>query len=265
MPKPQPATEQPVPELDTTIIDKKLEEVEATKPATEVEVPTTNGNTATPAEAEEPDAAETKVNEETPSQEAAEKAAEEEISKEAEKPAEPTPTPSITRLPSQSKPAAPAQPAAPPKPLTWASRAAAAAGPPKPAVPTVAPKVATPPVQNRAAPPSTPSKPAQIQPIPTTGPSAEKSTKENEPLTPGGWQSVGNDHAKRQNKPQAVSGPPEKEGTMGYVRNVSDRVTEPALKDALASFGSLIYFDINRQKVCHFTISFFFFFFLETN
>lgn len=241
-------TEQAAP-LDTDVVDKKLETIEA-EPVEETEVPSTNGNGVTPAEVEVEEApvAEAQPEEEvTP--EAAEKAVEEEI-KEPEKPADPAPTPAVTRQPSQVKPAAPAQPAAPPKPLTWASRAAAAAGPLKAVVPIVTPKTATPPAQARAAPPATPSK-APASSTPAAPASAEKNTKENEPpLTPGGWQSVGNDHAKRQNRPQSVSGPQEKEGTMGYVRNVSEKVSEQALRETLAAFGELVYFDINRSKVC---------------
>jgi len=199
---------------------------------------------------EETPVAETKVEDAAPTPEAAEEAVEEEI-KEPEKPSEPAPTPAISRLPSttSAKPATPVQPAAPPKPLTWASRAAAAAGPPKPVIPVVAPKTATPPAQARAAPPSTPAKPAQSQAPATTA--AEKD-KENIPTTPGGWQTAGSDHSKRQNRPQSISGPPEKEGTMGYVRNVTEKVADADLRSALGAHGSLIYFDINRSKNCAF-------------
>ncbi|KAM5369307.1 hypothetical protein ACJZ2D_009128 [Fusarium nematophilum] len=59
--------------------------------------------------------------------------------------------------------------------------------------------------------------------------------------------------SKRQNRPQSISGPPtEKEGTLGYVKYVTDKVQEADLKNALAAFGELTYFDINRQKNCAF-------------
>jgi hypothetical protein len=132
--------------------------------------------------------------------------------------------------------------------LSWASRAAAAVGPvgttPKPAVPVVAPKTSTPPAQTRAAPPA--AKPAQPS-TPTPAAPSEKD-KENNPAG-AGWQTAGSDHAKRQNRPQSISGPPEKEGTMGYVRNVTEKVVTEELKTALAAFGQLIYFDVNRGKV----------------
>ena len=239
MPKVQTSTEEPAAALDTEVVDKKLEETIEAEPAV-AEVTGTNGTADTTVEAEEAPVAAAKAEEEVPTPEAAAKAVEEEL-KEPEKPREPTPTPSATDLPALAKPAAPIQPAAPAKPLTWASRAAAAAGPPKPVVPVVAPKTSTPPAQPRA-PPTV--KPAQAQPAPA--PAVEK-VKENNP--PDGWQTAGSDHAKRQNRPQSVSGPPEKEGTMGYVRNVTEKVTTEDLRAALSSFGPLIYFDVNRSKV----------------
>lgn len=241
MPKAQGGAEE---SLDAETVDKKLETVQAEEPAAAEEVPATNGDADASTEAEETSVADDKT-EEVPTTEDAEKAVDEEI-KEPEKPLEPAPTP----IPSAPvKAAAPAQPAAPPKPLTWASRAAAAAGPPKPAVPIIAPKSApTPPAQARAAPPATPSKPTQPQTSSTSVAPTEKN-KENDPPTPGGWQSVGNDHTKRQNRPQSISSPPEREGTMGYVRNVTEKVSDPALREVLSSFGKLIYFDINRTKV----------------
>jgi hypothetical protein len=243
MPKAQAAVEEPVVSaLDTEVVHNKLEEIVEPEPVAE-EPPTTNG-TAT--EAEDAPVAATKI-EEVPTPEIASKEAEEEEIKESEKPKDPTPNPIITRAPSTTKPApapAPAQPAAPPKPLSWASRAAAAVGTaPRPAVPVVAPKTATPPAQTRTAPP-----PAKAAPAPTPAP-ATNTEKEKENAAPGGWQTAGSDHAKRQNRPQSVSGPPEKEGTMGYVRNVTEKVGADELRAALGAFGQLIYFDVNRGKV----------------
>jgi hypothetical protein len=225
--------------LNTEAVDKKLEETFESEPAV-AEVAGTNGAAETTVDAGEAPVATTKIEEEVPSPETAAKAVEEEA-KEPEKPQDPTPSPSATDLPALAKPAAPIQPAAPAKPLTWASRAAAATGPHKPVVPVVAPKTSTPPAQPRAPPAA---KPAQVQAAPA--PAAEK-VKENNP--PDGWQTAGSDHAKRQNRPQSVSGPPEKEGTMGYVRNVTEKVTTEDLRATLSSFGPLIYFDVNRSKV----------------
>ncbi|KAF4968624.1 hypothetical protein FSARC_3999 [Fusarium sarcochroum] len=40
--------------------------------------------------------------------------------------------------------------------------------------------------------------------------------------------------------------------TLGYVKYVTDKVDDADLKNALAAFGELTYFDINRQKNCAF-------------
>jgi hypothetical protein len=65
-----------------------------------------------------------------------------------------------------------------------------------------------------------------------------------------GWGlTAGSDHAKRQNRPQSIFDSPEKENTMGYVRNVTEKVVTEGLRASLAAFGQLIYFDVNRDKV----------------
>lgn len=248
MPKAQPATEDPVvpavPALDAEVVDKKLEETVEQEPAVE-ETPATNGTTP---EVEEAPVVAAEV-ESIPEPEVAAKEVEEEI-KEPEKPKDPVPSPVVTRAPSTTKVPAPAQAAAPAKPLSWASRAAAAVGTaPKPAVPVVAPKTATPPAQARA-PPAQAAKPT---PSTTQTPvTPNEKDKENTPQG-SGWQTAGSD-AKRQNRPQSISSPPEKEGTMGYVRNVTEKVSTEELRSALALYGQLIYFDINRTKAsrcCH--------------
>lgn len=242
MPKAQAVSEEsPAATLDVHKVDKELKDNIETKPEAAADVPTTNGASDAATEAKGATAATAKVEDALSTPDMAEKAVPEE--KEVEIPAEPTPTPSAARPLSDAKPVA-AQPAAPAKPLTWASRAAAAAGPPKPAVPAVAPKTSTPPAQTRAPPATQPTKPAQ----PTPAPSATEKDKENSNPS-GEWQNVSSDHAKRQNRPQSISAPPEKEGTMGYVRNVTEKVPTEELRAALGSFGKLIYFDINRLKV----------------
>jgi hypothetical protein len=242
MPKAQAVVEEPVAApLDAEIVDKKLEETMEAEPVVEA-APTTNGTTPAPkTEAEEISAPAAKV-EDVPTPEVAAKEVEEEV-KEPEKPKEPVATPAPRAQPT-AKPV-PVQPAGPPKPLSWASRAAAAVGTtPKPAVPVIAPKsTATPPAQTRTAPPPAQAPKAVVTPAATVTP-AEKD-KEN---SNAGWQSVG-DNAKRQNRPQSISAPPEKEGTMGYVRNVTEKVATDELRTALGSYGNMIYFDVNRTKV----------------
>ncbi len=240
MPKAQPTTEEPATApLDTEIVDQKLEETIEAEPAIEA-VPATNGTATSTTDAEEAPAAAPEV--EAPTPEVAEKEVEEEV-KEAEKPQDPKPSLAITRVPSAQKPVP--VPSGPPKPLSWASRAAAAVGTPKPAVPVVAPKAtATPPAQTRAAPPAA----QAAKPTPAPTPAVAAPSEKEKEASGAGWQSVG-DNAKRQNRPQSISGPPEKEGTMGYVRNVTEKVGTEELKTALGSFGNMIYFDVNRSKV----------------
>lgn len=173
----------------------------------------------------------------------------EEETKEEEKPKEPAPTPAKVETPAP-------EPTGPPKPMTWASRAAAAAGP-RPVVPL--PKTATPPAANQS---RAPAPAAAAAPAPTPAANATSSATatpaaatpaaaEAAPKEISGWQTAGAD-SKRQNKPQSTSaGTAEREGTMGYVKYVTDRVQDADLRAALAAHGELSYFDINRQKVCH--------------
>ncbi|KAF5236818.1 hypothetical protein FAUST_6345 [Fusarium austroamericanum] len=232
--------EAPAQPLDPEVVDHKLEEVSTDKDSV-----TLNGSAAETS-ADEVKAPEVKP--EAPAEtadEAAKELAEEDV-KEAEKPKDPSPTP--VSKPVAAPPAAPEKPAGPPKPMTWASRAAAAL--PRPVVPLS--KTPTPPVnQSRA--------PAPAAAAPTSQPAAAPASTANAPAAEAapkeaaGWQTAGSD-SKRQNRPQSVSGPPptEKEGTLGYVKYVTDKVQDADLKNALAAFGELTYFDINRQKNCAF-------------
>lgn len=254
----QPTTEEPAQGALDTEVNQKLEETAEVAPAVLKDAPTTNGDGAADAtevdQAEEAPVAATKPVEEVPAPEDVEKALEKEDSQEAEKPKDPVPSPAVTRQPSTTKPT-PAQPAIPAKPMSWANRAAAAAAAsaPRTAVPQAK---AAPPTPAQARPAST-SQPAQSTPATQSSPTVQQpaatpNTKENESPQQSqgaGWQTAGNDHAKRQNRPQSVSGPIEKEGTMGYVRNVTEAVKTEELRSALANYGELVYFDINRSKV----------------
>lgn len=260
MPKSQPAAEeQAQPEVDAIdIVDKKLEESLDTAPTVLKDAPTTNGDETERVPevdtVEEAPAAAAKPVEETPSPETVEKALEEEDVQAVEKPKDPVPSPAATRAPPTTA-AVPAQPAVPAKPMSWANRAAAAAAvvtPPRPAVPN--PKTSSPaPTPTRAPPATQPAQPAQTTQTSTAPVTSPTANKENEaPQSQNaGWQTAGSDHTKRQNRPQSVSGPIEKEGTMGYVRNVTEAVKADELKAVLSSYGELVYFDVNRQKVCN--------------
>lgn len=215
---------------------QKLEEETTPINGTESEAPVEIAQTSAP----EVDASPA-VDPETASKELAE-----EDAKQAEKPADPSPTPAAKPAPQAAEPA-PVEPAAPPKPMTWASRAAAAAGP-RPVVPL--PKTATPPATNQSrAPAPAPVAAPAAAPAQTSAPApaAEAPVKEKETTA---WQTAGVD-PKRQGRPQSISGNvAEKEGTMGYVKYVTEKVQEADLRSALAAHGELAYFDINRSKVC---------------
>jgi len=247
-------------ELDATAVDNKLEEVGAAAK----DAPAASAAEA-PAELAVDTPAKTEAPADAPPVEA-EKAARETAEEEAKKPEvakEPAPTPVAARVP----PAAPAEPEAPkgpPKPFTWASLAAAAAGP-KPALPAQ-PKTATPPTApsrhaaaagttaataagTAATTAATTASGTASATAATTPPSvpAAVATTPKEPASE--WQTAGAD-SKRQNRPQSISGPlQEKEGTLGYVKYVTEKVTDKDLKAHLTTFGEVVYFDINRTKV----------------
>lgn len=231
--------------LDAAVIDQKLAEVGDTEkdaaPASAAD---------TPAEPSTEPAAAVKVEAPEGSQDpekTAQEIADEDVKK-PETPKDPSPTPIAARTAAPAAAAEPEKPKGPPKPMTWASRAAAAAGPLRPVVPL--PKTATPPAQARPAVPAVAQQPAT--PVAAAAPpaaeatSATSSAKDNDSE----WQPAKGD-SKRQNRPQSVSGPPvEKEGTMAYIKYVTEKVKADDLKSILAGYGELAYFDINRQKVC---------------
>ncbi|KAI1423594.1 hypothetical protein F5Y12DRAFT_527319 [Xylaria sp. FL1777] len=236
--------------FDAEVIDKKLEEVSA---APQEATPVNGDVTPEPIVEEAALALEdttTATDETLPDPDTAAQELAEETVQESEKPKDPTPTPVAPRQP--PVPAAAPAPARPSKPMTWASHIAAAAGPPKvsPAMPLTkaAPVPAPVPVPVRPAVAATPTAAPQ-----TAAPSAQ-ATESAAPTKEAGaeWQTAGGD-SKRQNRPQSISGPPaEKDGTLGYVKYVTEKVGRDELESALAQYGELAYFDINRQKNCAF-------------
>ncbi|XXG96481.1 hypothetical protein Hte_002764 [Hypoxylon texense] len=237
--------------FDADIIDEKLEETGA---ATK-DIAPTNGDAPTETAASEtaaaPEPTKKPEAEAVPSPEAAAQEVAEEDVKEPEKPTDPSPTPVQTRQPPPAAAAAPAAPtpSQPPKPMTWASRAAAAAGP-RPVVP-LSPRVVTPVAAqlSRPAAAAQPAAPQASAPAPSSETSAPAAPAKE---TSTEWQTAGGD-SKRQNRPQSISGPQGgKDGTMGYVKYVTEKVKNDDLEAALAQHGELVYFDINRQKNCAF-------------
>ncbi|KAK4639305.1 hypothetical protein QC761_707110 [Podospora bellae-mahoneyi] len=172
----------------------------------------------------------------------AEPAAEPEVPVEEPDPA-PTPAAPATAAPvAASAPAEPPKPQQPPKPMTWASRlaASAAAAAPKPVIP----KVATPPAAAQAR-----------APVPAQAPTTAPQSTEAAPAAPkdqgSEWQTA---ETKRQSRaqPAATATQTEKEGTLAYIKFVTDKVKEADLKATLEAFGEVVYFDINRTKNCAF-------------
>ena len=240
-------------EHDAQQLDEKLEEevVRSEEKAASEETPLSNGIPTT--EPSEPAQVEPEISTEpTESEEVApepETVAEEPAAIAAEKPRDPDPTPVAS--PPKQAPAVPAQaptPAVPPKPAapkTWANMVAANRAAPVPvAIPAATPSPAGAPTQPKAA-------PQQPAPLSNAASSAVNEESQNTvPPSPGaGWQTAGQENPKRQGRQQSVSGFEQKNGIAGYVKNVTDRVDASILKQTLASFGKLDYFDVSRPKV----------------
>lgn len=214
------------PAIDPTVVDKRLEEVSAAPQ----DVASSNGD-AEPAAPEPVKAPETKVEAPAVDPETTAKEIAEEDIKEPEKPADPSPTPVV--------------PTKAPAPTSWAGILKTN----KVAVPI--PKTATPPAGAKAkAPVPAAAAPQPAAPAAAPAPAAPAAKEPEAPAaketSPSEWKSVD----KRQNRPQSISqAPADNNGTLGYVKFVTEKVKAEDLKAALAAHGELTYFDINRQKV----------------
>ena len=235
---------------DVEQVDKKLEEQTRDSPSVnENIVPqladangfTTQESTET-SHAEDAPAAALEAEDEKPepAQEAAEATAKV-AELQPEKPRDPDPTPVASPpKPVESTPAQAQTPAAPTKPAaqkTWARIAA-------PVVPSPAASTSPAPSQPKAAPTSANRS--------TTPPTSTSDDTAGRPQQNGnaGWQTAGTDNSKRQGRQQSMSGSPEKDNVLGYVKNVTEKVDASLLKSALLQYGRLVYFDVSRQKVC---------------
>ncbi|KAJ5836220.1 hypothetical protein N7447_002246 [Penicillium robsamsonii] len=159
----------------------------------------------------------------------------------------PTPEPTPVSIAEKEVPEKETTPT-PAVPKTWASIAttsfaakaaaaakaqAAQAAPAAPAaVPASTAKVAAPATQ--AAPTA---HPAAI-PAP-----AEAARSQDAPSTEAGWQTAGHD---KKSQPRV------EETVLAYIKNVNDKVDASLLKQTLARFGKLKYFDVSRPKNCAF-------------
>lgn len=177
---------------------------------------------------------------------AAESASKEELVQ-PEKPQDPDPTPigsppKASKAPVSEPPAAP-KPAAP---KTWANLVASKGSGTTPA--------------NSAAKLAPPATPSTLKPRTTNAstkenvvPAASSSSNE-EGLAKtqlngnNGWQTAGVEK-QRQARPHSQSISSNTENTLGYVKNVTEKVDGYLLRTKLAEFGELKYFDVSRQKV----------------
>lgn len=247
-------------ERDAQEVDKKLEqkvvEKETAKEEASSDNPPANGatveKTAQVDVAEDAPAAAVAID--TPESAATPEVAETAVEAEnvqPEKPKDPDPTPVAS--PPQPTKATPVQapaseaPSKPAAPKTWANlvagpRAAA------PAVPSPASSTSPPPSQPRA---SAPPPQTQSPPASAPAPAASVETPPGQPQqgSGNGWQTAGHEHAKRQSRPQSISGTGEGGNVLGYVKNVTDKVDASILKTTLQQYGKLAYFDVSRQKV----------------
>ncbi|KAJ5580946.1 hypothetical protein N7450_007247 [Penicillium hetheringtonii] len=152
-----------------------------------------------------------------------------------EKPLTPEPSPVAEKqAPVEKEPVA----AAPAVPKSWASIASKVGAAAAPAAPTVAAAAA--PAAPKAAAPAPQAAPAAA----STAPAAEARSQESAPAD--GWQTAGSDHKKTQSRAG------EQQTTLGYIKNVTDKIDANALKQTLSRFGKVSYLDVSRQKNCAF-------------
>ncbi|KAI1005779.1 hypothetical protein K3495_g2447 [Podosphaera aphanis] len=236
----QAPIEEPAPtSLEAEVIQSKSDDL--VEPESVKDEPTTNG---IPASSISENPVSVAAEEEAPAPAIIEKTVEEKP-EDSQKSQDPSPNSVATQSQPSNKSDIPVPQTGPPKPLSWANRAAAAVGShPKPAVPVVGVKT-TAPNQSRA------NHPAPKTSSVSNSPAVPNEKERENSAHSSGWQTAG-ESQRKQNRPQTTSAPPEKEGTMGYVRNVFERVDEIELRTVLSSFGNLAYFDINRGKNCAF-------------
>lgn len=154
-----------------------------------------------------------------------------------EKPVE---TPAVS-APKEAAPPAPAPAPVPARPKTWASlvatkpaaAAAAAAAAAPAATPTAAPAVSAP---SQVAPAST------AAPVAATAATAATPVTQATPAAASQWQTA--EKKGRSNVPQQTQ-------TAAYIKNVTDAVSQQALKDTLQKYGNLKHFEINKVKASH--------------
>lgn len=229
------------PPIDKAVVDEK--EPEQVSPestvadeATEEVRPEDTSDVATTTPDKEDEAPQ-----ETPEQVGITEALEPESSQEPE----PTPIaspPSPKATPTRTSP--PVPPSKPAAPKTWANLVASNRVA-SPAVPVQTPTSANNPVP--AQPKFVPASATRSSTPPNL--SGDDTQNRNPPNGNAGWQMAGHENGKRQGRQQSLSGHPEKDTVLGYIKNVTERVDASLLKSALLEYGKLVYFDVSRQKV----------------
>ena len=237
------------PAKDVEVLDQKLEETAAQPEIQPAAVAAPANDATSTAFPDTSSSTDDKTAEQEPTQEVfqeAEAAVAAEDVGEAELPKDPEPTLAPSPKPVEEAPVStalsPEEPSAPPKPTapkTWASMVA---GPrtPVPAVPQVPPA------------PAASSQPkAASQPVPAPVTTTAANTEEALP-SPGGWQTAGQEHGRKQGRQQSgsvSSGAADKGNVSAYIKGVIDKVDAASLKSTLSKFGKLDYFDVSRPKV----------------
>lgn len=161
-----------------------------------------------------------------------------------EKPKEPASTP-IETPPKAATPTPEKEltPATKPPSMTWASVASVASS--RSGATALTPAAVAVPIA-----PIPPPKPAPT-PQPTVSAAVEgENTASQSSSTGTEWQTAGGDHSRRQSRQQSLSGPADDQNTLGYIKNVNDKVDASILRQTLSRFGKLKYFDVSRQRVC---------------
>ena len=243
-------------EQDTTQVDREIESRVPADELVEVDEPKTNGTPAEEAEDKEEEVAAIPETVEEPAAEEVPTPAVEEEKPEVEKEAseEPAATPPA---PVQ----APPQPAPAPKPAapkTWASLAASANRVATPATPSTASSATS---QPKPAPKATPSAPAAAATpspaaAPAAAPSAPAAQRDASPADNSQgeeWTAVPSSHNRNQSR--QANAQPEPTLYRGYVSKVFPNIDGAELRNRLATFGEVLYFDVAQQKVRPSTLS----------
>ncbi|KAA8647564.1 hypothetical protein EYZ11_006999 [Aspergillus tanneri] len=238
-PADEPAAEEPAqPEAESvSVVAVQENEIPASKVEEKLEEAEKNGDEAQPKEAD------SQVNgteaQDTVTEQMASVPVTTEVP-EVEKPATPEPTPAPSVQKDVSAPAKENVAPAKAVPKTWAT-IASKSGASVPVVPAIPVAPAKPvPVASSTQPVTAATTAATTTSTPESAPSQTPSNDGS------GWQTAGHDHKKTQSRAG------EEQPVLAYIKNVTEKVDQGLLKQALLRFGKLKHFDVSRQKNCAF-------------